>query len=337
MAAARSCPRLASRSRDGLSPTNLARDLYQIADLIERCFGERLDSVGRSAIREMRAVGRLGPLLWPLVLLDRLGLDLGLGYVWRADGLLVGNTNLYRAGAHPWLGSGWLLANVAVHPEHRRRGIAQAMVQATLDLARKRGGQWVALQVEADNEGALALYRRLGFETWETLGQWEVFHLPYERALPTPDELAWPIRPRRWGDASAEADLIYRRARRGAMIWSRVIARDDFMSGLLESFLFGAADSRWVLPDPEQPKRLLGSLWVNAAGWKQTKLTLFLDPALEDPQGRQALLLHALRRLATPRHMIKLETVENDAPIDEVLRTAGFRRTRTLVQMRYVF
>ena len=74
-----------SRSpRDGLQSTNLTRDLRAIAELIELCFGKRLDSGDRAAVREMRAVGSLGPLLWLVDAFDTSGL--GLGYVWLDDG-----------------------------------------------------------------------------------------------------------------------------------------------------------------------------------------------------------------------------------------------------------
>ncbi len=62
--------------------TNLVRDLYQIAELVETCFGASLDASGRAAIEEMKWVGRLGPLLLIVALLDRLGIEMGRGFVW---------------------------------------------------------------------------------------------------------------------------------------------------------------------------------------------------------------------------------------------------------------
>lgn len=62
----------------------------------------------------------------------------------------------------------WLIAdevqllNVAVHPRHRRHGIARILVQAVLDEAlRARAPVW--LEVERGNVGAVALYTGLGF------------------------------------------------------------------------------------------------------------------------------------------------------------------------------
>ena len=118
---------------DGLQPTHLVRDLYQIAELVELCFGTRLDANGRAAVREMKMLARLGPLFWLLALLDRVfAFGLGQGYVWREGGRVVGNVSLYRGGAHPELGPGWLIANVAVHPDHRRQSIARRLMNAAM-------------------------------------------------------------------------------------------------------------------------------------------------------------------------------------------------------------
>jgi len=54
--------------------------------------------------------------------------------------------------------------NVAVDPRWRRRGIAGALLAATLERGRARGARCAFLEVRASNVGAQALYRRYGFE-----------------------------------------------------------------------------------------------------------------------------------------------------------------------------
>jgi GNAT superfamily N-acetyltransferase len=49
--------------------------------------------------------------------------------------------------------------------EHRRRGLAQAVIAALSAAARDAGASRAYLQVEADNAPAIALYERLGFAT----------------------------------------------------------------------------------------------------------------------------------------------------------------------------
>src|SRR5512139_386851 len=91
---------------DGLQPTSFPRDLGQIAELIELCFASQMDTGGRSAVSEMKAISKLGPLVWLLALIDRYVAGLGTGFVWRINGKVVGNVSLYRAGSHPYLGPG---------------------------------------------------------------------------------------------------------------------------------------------------------------------------------------------------------------------------------------
>jgi ribosomal protein S18 acetylase RimI-like enzyme len=325
-----------SQRAQGLQPTCLARDLYQIAELIELCFSSRLDSSGQAVIREMKALSRLWPLLVLLESLDRTAFGLGTGYVWRERQRVVGNVSLYRGGIHPWLGKGWLIANVAVHPDHRRQGIARAMMQASLDMAREMGGRWVALQVEAGNEAALALYDALGFKRYETLAQWECSGL-YNLSLPSDGQ--WLVRRRRPDEVAAETRLIFNGARQGGMIWTRPIDRVDLLDSpftALADWVEGQArKERWVLPDPFWSGRLLGSMWVERLSWRRAQLTLFLEPTLTDPAGRCALLQHVLSASALEGWVIRLETVADDAPIEELLQAAGFRQVRRLVQMRY--
>jgi ribosomal-protein-alanine N-acetyltransferase len=54
--------------------------------------------------------------------------------------------------------------NVAVAPRWRRRGIAGALLAATLEQGRARGASSAFLEVRASNIGAQTLYRRFGFE-----------------------------------------------------------------------------------------------------------------------------------------------------------------------------
>ena len=55
------------------------------------------------------------------------------------------------------------MMNIAVHPDYRRRGIAEKLINALMDALRDKGSHGLTLEVRASNEGAIALYHKLGF------------------------------------------------------------------------------------------------------------------------------------------------------------------------------
>ena len=55
------------------------------------------------------------------------------------------------------------IANVAVRPEHRRQGIARALLEALRRLARSRRLAFLTLEVRASNAAAIALYESQGY------------------------------------------------------------------------------------------------------------------------------------------------------------------------------
>ena len=55
--------------------------------------------------------------------------------------------------------------NIAVHPEHRRRGLGRHLLGRILDEARAKGCRSVVLEVRASNTPARRLYTSLGFRT----------------------------------------------------------------------------------------------------------------------------------------------------------------------------
>lgn len=56
------------------------------------------------------------------------------------------------------------IQTIAVRPSHRRQGVARDLLLRLLDEARRRGATECLLEVRADNPGAQALYKQLGFE-----------------------------------------------------------------------------------------------------------------------------------------------------------------------------
>lgn len=64
------------------------------------------------------------------------------------------------------------LMNVAVCESMRRRGVARALVTEALSRGGAQGATRAVLEVRASNEGALSLYRQLGFVQVSTRRQY---------------------------------------------------------------------------------------------------------------------------------------------------------------------
>ena len=56
------------------------------------------------------------------------------------------------------------MMNIAVHPDHRRKGVANRLITELIDGLKKRGSCMLTLEVRASNHGAIALYTAYGFQ-----------------------------------------------------------------------------------------------------------------------------------------------------------------------------
>lgn len=75
---------------------------------------------------------------------------------------MEGETLVGYVGSQSVLGESDMM-NIAVHPDHRRKGVAQALVNALVDGLAEQGNHCLTLEVRASNDPAIALYEKLGF------------------------------------------------------------------------------------------------------------------------------------------------------------------------------
>ena len=176
--------------RDGVQPFDPGRHLRQVAQLVGRVFADELDARGQAALREMEFAGRLSPFLGGFASLALFSDEL-YGQVWSEGGRVIGNVTLQQGDD---TGLRWRISNVAVQPEHRGRGIARTLMQASIREIAQRGGAWAILQVRAGNAEAHGLYQRLGFADISREGAWQLANPPAR--LPALDP-AIPLEPLR--------------------------------------------------------------------------------------------------------------------------------------------
>jgi ribosomal protein S18 acetylase RimI-like enzyme len=312
----------------GLRPLDASRDLKDVADLIADAFREDMDVSGERAVRDMRRASRWAFLVGWLDHLAPPGEGMAPGFVWIEDGRVVGNLSVRRTAP----GRGWLIGNVAVAPEWRRRGIARQLMMAALNLARERRGEWLALLVRSDNVGAKALYESLGFKD---IGE----SVQHRRAGPVP-RLTQPIR-RVGGLRMArvlDADRIYALAQAAipeTLRWAEPLRRDAFWLGpdrRMANWLTGRREAWWVV---DSKRGFVGAARAEAVRPPgEGRLQVWVAPEWQG-EYEDALVKSALASLgeAAQRPMVASTPATQVAAI-QALESVGFVALRRLTHMR---
>ncbi|NJN95160.1 MAG: GNAT family N-acetyltransferase [Anaerolineales bacterium] len=144
----------------GLRPMDPLKDLRGVANLIEEAFADDLDRSGQSALRELRWLSYMKPILWWMVVFSSDHNDFLSGFVWEEDRKIVGNITVNRTAP----GSRrWLISNLAVAKNYRGRSIARGLMYTGIELVKEYNGTSVSLQVRSDNAPAKHLYDTLNF------------------------------------------------------------------------------------------------------------------------------------------------------------------------------
>jgi GNAT superfamily N-acetyltransferase len=304
-----------------LRPLNVLRDLPQVADLIELCFSKSIDRDGESYIREMRRASRDEPWLrWASNAMESTSMPLT-GYIWETDGKIVGNASLilFRHNGRRI----YLIANVAVHPDHRHRGIARAVTGRAMDHARERGAAELWLHARDDNPDALDLYTDLGFRERARRTAWTTAD---PAPAPTPGGFVIaPRHPNFWPQQRAWLDQLHP----DELAWYRGWNFKSLAPGLWNWLYLLFVDinlRQWAALRGDRMDAVLA--WTPNES-RHERLWLALGPD-SNPEAVTSLLIHARRELGKRRFILEHPA----GPADEAIRAAGFRPERTLVWMR---
>jgi ribosomal protein S18 acetylase RimI-like enzyme len=307
-------------SPKGIRPIDPKRDMGAIADLIESAFPLEFDPAGRRMVRDMRSYSRAGLLGYWIGRLVLPPAAYPLGYVWEEDGSVVGNASLLRVDGFPHR---WVLANVVVRDDYRKRGIGRELTRASIDLARARKARELFLQVDSTNQGAQILYASLGFHPHGTRSSW--VRSPNQ---PLPASLdVGQTRERREGDWKTQLELAERLHSEG-LVWPYPLTSRLYLHSWLQRFFSMTMIRHWVW---EEDNRLMGTLTARShVENRKLRFILVVDPELRGVIERP-LLCAGLRSLHDKQKKILLDYPVGMA--DQDLRDLGFRSQRTLTWM----
>jgi len=302
---------------------NVLRDLPSVADLIELCFSSTMDNDGQRYINDMRRASKDDSFLrWANRVTESTSLPLT-GYVWEENNKIIGNTSLI-----PFRYQGkriHLIANVATHPDHRRRGIAHVLTQRAMDHARKKGTSAIWLHVRDDNPDAVKIYEDLGFKEIVRRTTW--LARP-DSGMPKPESgiQITDRHPRYWNQQQEWLRRLYP----DTVNWYAPLNFNALKPGLFNWFhwLFMEFELRqWAAVRDGQ---LLATLTWMPHGGRSESIYVATSPESE-PEAVTQLLIH-VRRALSQYATLALEYPAGE--MDDAIVAAGFRPRRTLIWMR---
>lgn len=319
--------------QDGIRPVKLSTDLAPLADLIELSFRHTMDENGRAAIREMRYMSKMGAGLNILGRVNDLTIGINMGFVWIQNGHLVGNVSIYPANWQVDLGQAWIIANVAVHPDYQRRGIARKLMIASLDAIQQKGGKHAILQVDYDNRSAIKLYEGLNFVRERAFTTW--WRTSMTSRPPHIDSDIHITRPRR-SDFDAEYALAkaQRPNHRGGIGWLKPVHMRVYKPSLWQqvSSIFSMNNDERLIIRSQDKSAILADLTIaRGFGMSRTRLTLIADPAAHD-DCVPPLVTSVLRRYRSTAFVI--EHPHDDKAMTKLLHEYRFFPHRTVWHMR---
>jgi ribosomal protein S18 acetylase RimI-like enzyme len=310
----------------GLRPLDDRRDLYAVANLVEICFSDAMEPEGRRYIRELRLNARTAGFWQVMGGFPESGLNPYAGFVWEDGERVVGNVSLFP---FQTLGhSCYLIANVAVHPEFRGRGIGRALTSAGINYARSHHAYAVWLHVRVDNNPAVHIYQALGFQerarrtTWQTRGSRSGYVRTGSNGLAVSARPAayWP-RQQEWLKRLYPRELSWHLP----VNWK---AFDPGLSGLLYRLANFSFPRHWAVQRDGIPLGVLS--WQRTLGYVDN-LWLATPEKVDEAAVRE--LLAFSRRHIPEKRIARLNSPASLA--SEALLEAGLEVGNTLLWMEY--
>ncbi len=306
-----------------LRPLSILRDLPAVADLIEMCFSSTMDNDGKRYVQDMRRAGNDNSFLkWANRAADSTSLPLT-GYIWEENGKIIGNASLvpFRNNKQRV----YLIANVAVHPDHRRKGIARILTERAMQHAHEKKINNIWLHVRDDNPAAIDLYTQLGFVERARRTSWQAVTDSYAPILQT-DIAITNRHPRDWQTQLNWLSRLYPDLLAWHRNWTFASLRPGFFNWLYLLFI-DMNIRQWTAVRKDQMEAALA--WIPDGRGE------YLFPAISDrsdPVALTALLLQARRDMSPYYPKVAMEFPSTE--FDGAILAAGFKSIRTLIWMQ---
>ena len=252
------------------------------------------------------------------------------GFVWEESGRIVGNVTLLES----QVAGRYLIANVAVHPDYQRRGVARSLMQEAFNYISQNQGHKILLQVEKDNHAAIKLYQSLGYVALGTMNHWHV--------TPSRLRIEKPVGPANLGVRQLDrhdwqqAFHLDRKVVQADLNWPVPPGPDLFKAGIwrrLTDFFNGQRLNCWVVDKRSEGRgeqSIIGLVTLFSDWGRPHQIRLRVDPAWQD-QLEPALLYNAFAKVKKMRSGSALIShPAKDHTANKLLDGANFQLRREL-------
>lgn len=300
-------------------------DFLPVADLIELCFAATMDEDGRDFLNSLRKAGRNAQTVdWIPGMREQVSYPLQ-GFVWEEDHRIVGNLSLIpQLYQHQWY---YLIANVAVHPDHRNKGIGRELTEHALEHIKSLGSGNAWLQVREDNPTAQRLYQKIGFQEHFRRDTWQSRSVSHASTDLTD---SFEITQRRISDWPQQKTWL-ERSYPEEIAWNFRFDSSRFEPGFwkdINRFFSGIVHHHWAL---RRNHVLLG-----VATWEPTSHHSDFLWLGANPDGQEETIRHLLRFFF--KDFISVRPVTVNYPAGEAKNAFlanGFHLQHTLIWMKY--
>ncbi len=306
---------------------NSRKDIHQVPDLIETCFGKWLDPDGAGFIEEMRAASRLMKAHPLLSWLEPVPYPMEGVVAETGNGKIIGNISYFEMTVNGEKAA--LIANVCVAPDHRGHHIASRMLEKIFSLAGEKHAKCLYLQARLETPNVITMYHARGFQT---LAKRESWIFPKGAKIPG-EPVTWLSFARPEPSMKFEFRKRFNQLYPASIRWDMNYRKELFRFGwfgALMNKLSGSGDCFQQVMD-EDGIPLTSYAYQKAESFANT---LWLIPEADCPDEK----LGESLRFILQAHRGK--AISLDLPLDQyvnAVKAAGFIPHNRLIWMKYTF